>query len=267
MTRLPTHAPHDWLVPDWPAPAGVRAVCTTRLGGVSAGPYASLNLGDHVGDDARHVRANRDTFAHAIGARPVFLKQVHGARVQPLDGSSLAGCEADAVVTGQRLLACTIMVADCLPLLLADSDGRVVAAAHAGWRGLASGVFESVFKEFQRQVSANQQDFAMKREATGVLAWLGPCIGPEAFEVGTEVRNAFLERNAMAGRHFRPHGDGRYLADLAGLARQTLQTLGVHHTFGNDSSAAWCTVSNPSRFFSHRRDRVSGRFAAAIWRV
>lgn len=263
----PPHAPHDWLVPDWPAPAGVRAVCTTRTGGVSAGVWNSLNLGDHVGDRPEHVRANRERFTQAVGARPAFLKQVHGARVQVLDGSTLAGLEADACVTSQRRVACTIMVADCLPLLLTTADGSVVAAAHAGWRGLANGVFEAVFKEFQRQVRAVEQDFAMKNEASGVLAWLGPCIGPEAFEVGPEVREAFLERNVLADRCFKPHGDGRYLADLAGLARQTLQTLGVHRSFGNDSSPAWCTVGNPSRFFSHRRDRVSGRFAAAIWRV
>jgi hypothetical protein len=257
-------APGDWLVPDWPAPANVHALCSTRAGGVSAPPYDSLNLGGHVGDDPHAVAANRQTFAAALGARPVFLEQVHGLRTVALTPTTPDGTQADGCVTTDARLACTIMVADCLPVLLCDADGTAVAAAHAGWRGLAGeggrGILESSWESFWPLARMDAARAAMK-----TIAWLGPCIGPDAFEVGDEVKAAFQAHDAQAAAMFRPHGQGKWLADLQGLARQRLRALGITQIHGNDGSAAWCTVGNPSRFFSHRRDRASGRFAASIW--
>jgi len=242
------------MTPEWPLPAGVQSSCSERAGGVSAAPYDTLNLGDHVGDDPLAVAENRRRYAQQLAARPVFLKQVHGRGVVRLDAHSADGSEADACWTTERGIACTMMVADCLPVLLADRAGRVVGAAHCGWRGLAGGVLEALHAQM---ATAGAGD---------LLAWLGPCIGPDAFEVGPEVRTAFEQHDSGAAALFRPHGEAKLLADLPGLARRRLAALGVTAFHGNDGSRAWCTVSNPSRFFSHRRDRVSGRFAASIWR-
>jgi len=251
------HLDPDWIVPDWPAPPGVRAVCTTRAGGVSAGPYASLNLGDHVGDVPASVAANRQRLAQAIGARPVFLRQVHGTGVAVLDAGMADDTEADAACTGDAGLACTVMVADCLPVLFTDAQGRRVAAAHAGWRGLAAGVLARAAQSFEGDDGRHPE----------LMAWLGPCIGPDAFEVGDEVKAQFEAADADASRCFKPAGaPGKWLADLPALARQRLRALGVRQIHGNDGSAAWCTVSNPSRFFSYRRERVGGRLAALVWR-
>lgn len=254
----------DWIVPDWPAPASVRAVCTTRHGGVSVPPYDSLNLGDHVGDDGADVVRNRYVLAQAVQARPVFLQQVHGSAVAQLGLDTPDGTQADGCVATQAGVGCTIMVADCLPVLFTDSAGSAVAAAHAGWRGLAGkdgpGVIENVAHSLWKAMHATRAAAAGK-----TIAWLGPCIGPQAFEVGDEVRNAFVSQQPEAAAMFKPHGHGKWLADLQGLARLRLQALGVTRIHGNDGSAGWCTVSNPSRFFSHRRDRVSGRFAACVW--
>lgn len=263
----------DWMVPDWPAPARVRALCTTRVGGVSSPPYDSLNLGDHVQDDPRAVAANREILRQATGVRPVFLRQVHGTGVVSLDRATPDATMADACLTSEPGVACTIMVADCLPVLFADAQGTVVAAAHAGWRGLAGahgqGVLESLFQQFAARVGQLQGREAPDAIAAGTLAWLGPCIGPQAFEVGPEVRAAFCASDARAARHFAPRAGGKYLADLAGLARQRLRALGMSRIHGNDGSTPWCTVSQPSRFFSYRRDQVplggSGRFAACVW--
>ncbi|MCD2511928.1 peptidoglycan editing factor PgeF [Comamonas endophytica] len=270
----------DWLVPDWPAPAGVQALCTTRAGGVSAVPWDSLNLGDHVGDAARAVHENRARLrARMAGAQPVFMRQVHGSDVLVLDGVTTQGLAADACVTLAPGVACTVMVADCLPVLFAHASGAAVAAAHAGWRGLAGtvraggraeGVLESTFVHFASQLE--RAGVARRADIAGqTLAWLGPCIGPTAFEVGEEVRTALCQGNPDAQRHFQPQpAAGKYLADLAGLARQRLQALGINAIHGNDGTAPWCTVGNPSAFFSHRRDAArlgsSGRFAACIWR-
>jgi len=272
-----TSGPHpDWLRPRWPAPAHVQALCTTRAGGSSRPPYDTLNLGDHVGDDPRAVQANRAALGAALGgARPVFLRQVHGTAVAALHAALPDGTVADACVAATPGLACTIMVADCLPILLTDRQGRAVAAAHAGWRGLAGqggvGVIEAVFKDFSALALAGQAPEAMDSiaHAADTLAWLGPCIGPRAFEVGAEVRAAFCAHDAAAARHFTDQGGGKYLADLAGLARQRLAALGITSVHGNDGGPDWCTVSRPSRFFSHRRDSAalggSGRMAACIW--
>lgn len=248
--------PADWLAPGWPAGAGVHGACSARTGGASAGPHASLNLGDHVHDEPACVAANRGRFAQALQARPVFLSQVHGTGVVRLDAATPDGMQADACWTTEPGLACTIMVADCLPVLLADARGQVVGAAHCGWRGLAAGVVEALWSAMRPQLAGAPRE---------VLAWLGPCIGPEAFEVGAEVREAFTAHDAGAAASFRALGGGKFLADLPALARRRLQALGIAHVGGNDGSTAWCTVANPSRFFSHRRDRLSGRFAAACW--
>lgn len=243
----------DLLVPDWPAPPRVRALHSLRTGGVSCAPYASLNLGDHVGDDADAVQRNRALLAERLGAPPVFMQQVHGTVVEALP-SAQAVPVADACLSLVPGQACTIMVADCLPVLFCDTEGRAVAAAHAGWRGLATGVLENTMAALHQAVPQAHW-----------LAWLGPCIGPTAFEVGEEVRAAFVAQAAAAASCFRPHAPGKWLADLPALARQRLVALGLHGIHGNDSSAPWCTVGNPSRFFSHRRDRISGRLAACIW--
>jgi YfiH family protein len=246
----------SWLIPDWPVPSGVHAVCSTRAGGVSRGNYQGLNLGDHVGDEPEHVRANRAVLRQGVGARPVFLQQVHGTHVAALDGSSTDGIVADASTTTEGGVACTIMVADCLPVLFTDAAGRRIAAAHAGWRGLAGGVLERTIESFGSD--------AYRPE---LMAWLGPCIGPDAFEVGDEVRAAFEPATQNAATCFKPAtSPDKWLADLSGLARQRLRAAGVTQLYGNDSSEDWCTVHNPLRFFSHRRDRISGRFAACIWR-
>ena len=257
----------DWLIPDWPAPAHVHAVCTTRAGGSSGAPYDSLNLGDHVGDAACDVAANRRTLARALGVRPVFLSQVHGREVARLDATTPDGTRADGCIASVPGVACTVMVADCLPVLLADADGQAVAAAHAGWRGLAGeggqGVLETTCSAL-REALAEQG-----RRQPALMAWLGPCIGPAVFEVGDEVRAAFTAHDAQAAKLFRAHAQGKWLADLAGLARQRLHALGITQVHGNDGSPAWCTVGNASRFFSHRRDSAarggSGRLAACIW--
>lgn len=265
----------DWLIPDWPAPAGVRAVFTTRAGGMSPVPYDSLNLGDHVGDLPAHVAANRDVLRQAAGSHPVFLQQVHGSEVLVLHANATDGQKADACVTDRAGIACTIMVADCLPVLLASEDGLVVAAAHAGWRGLAGspaglqGVLESVYESFRALAQQRRAQAAIK-----TIAWLGPCIGPSAFEVGAEVKAAFETVQPEAGRLFVPVSTGKYLADLPALARLRLKAMGITQVYGNDGSDAWCTVRNPSRFFSHRRDAgptgngfgTTGRMAACIWR-
>lgn len=254
----------DWLVPDWPAPARVRAVCTTRNGGVSLAPYDSLNLGSHVGDDVHAVAANRQRLQTVLGARPVFLNQVHGTQMLELDHTTSDGVPADGVWTGKSGLACTIMVADCLPVLLCDVQGNHVAAGHAGWRGLAGtdgiGVLEQMLKKFRPLALVD-----VAHHAHELIAWLGPCIGPAAFEVGDEVVDAFTQSNPSAQVCFTLQAQGKWLADLPALARQRLAALGVSQVYGNDGSAPWCTVGNPLRFFSHRRDRVSGRIAACIW--
>ena len=230
---------------------------------MSTAQFDSLNLGDHVGDAAPSVAQNRAILQSTIAAKPIFLKQVHGTHVVYLNPEAAHGSEADACITAQSGVACTIMVADCLPVLLTNRAGSFVAAAHAGWRGLAGhggvGVLEMTFESIQRT----------KTTASDILAWLGPCIGPTQFEVGAEVRDAFASSNPAALAHFTPGAGGKWLADLRGLACQRLNALGITQIWGNDGSTAWCTVSDPLRFFSHRRDNVilggSGRMAACIW--
>lgn len=235
------------LVPDWPVPSNVRAAVSTRQGGVSGGPYASLNLGTHVGDDAAAVTENRRRFAEAAGlaVAPGWLTQVHGCDV--VSATAQAGASADACWTAQAGMPCAVLTADCLSVLFADRDGTCVAAAHAGWRGLAAGVLEATIA-------------ALPVPPQRLLAWLGPAIGPDAFQVGAEVRAAFIAAAAEDATAFRPDGS-RWRADLFALARARLARCGVGHISGGGI----CTVSQQQQFFSHRRDGVSGRFASLIW--
>ncbi len=255
------------LRPDWPAPPGVAAAMSLRAGGASAAPWASLNLGAAVGDDAAAVAENRARFVAAIGAQPRWLRQVHGTVPLRLD----AGCAqtltaADAAWTCERGVACAVLVADCLPVLFALRDGRAVAAAHAGWRGLAAGVVEATLQALCAGAGAAPDD---------VVVWLGPCIGPRQFEVGADVLQACAAAETAAGRdagalarHFvsrpRPDGAPRWLADLQALARHRLCAAGV--PLPAIAACDACTVEDASRFFSFRRDGVTGRHAAAIWR-
>ena len=281
-------SPHNCLLPDWPPVAGVQAIFTTRQGGCSAAPFDSLNLGAHVGDAPQAVASNRQAFAACLShlaQRPVvpqFLQQVHGWQVCTLPVGSNAVPTADACVTAQAGWACTIMVADCLPLVLAHRNAGVVGAAHAGWRGLAGGadgvgVVEALWQAYCQQVRTQQHAAGVATSSTAAIAaatqvWLGPCIGPQAFEVGSEVRQAFTAHHHSATACFTAREQvGKWWADLPALARLRWQALGVDALYGNDSSAAWCTASNPLRFFSHRRDAAAlgstGRMAVAIWRV
>ena len=243
----------DMIIPDWPLPSGVRALITTRQGGVSRGAYASLNLGSHVGDDAEAVSENRRRVAALLPAEPVWLNQLHGTRVFTIgqDANEPMPPAADAATT--RLIArpCAVLVADCLPILFCDEDGSCVAAAHAGWRGLAAGVIERTVE-------------AMQVAPQAVMAYLGPAIGATAFEVGQDVVDTFAALGPQSQRAFRPIPDrsGKYLADIEELARQRLLAAGVGQVYGG----GLCTVSDPDRFFSYRRDGRTGRMAAIIWR-
>lgn len=266
----------DWLIPQWPAPARVNAVCTTRAGGCSSGVFASMNLGDHVGDDAASVAANRAALAKALNAQPVFMQQVHSSTVVSLPRSA-GSLQADGAMTMQSGLACTVLVADCLPILLAHRSLPLVAAVHAGWRGLAgvpdaqgrySGVVEAALAAMAQAAGCSSAELSGE-----LLAWLGPCIGPQAFEVGAEVRAAFMQADASAARYFVAGAPGKYLADLPALAQARLGAIGPIDCYGNDGTAAWCTVNN-SAFFSHRRSsarrgafpgETGGRMAACIW--
>jgi hypothetical protein len=214
------------------------------------------------------VAANRAILRQAIDARPVFLSQVHGTHVEWISGDTAHGTQADGCITDQTRVACTIMVADCLPVLLTNEQGSLVAGAHAGWRGLAGeggqGVLEAVIGCFCAPAQVNKA-----QDATKIIAWLGPCIGPESFEVGDDVRDVFVAHDRAALTMFTPKtgnsSGGKWLADLQGLARLRLTALGVTQIYGNDGTPSWCTVSNLLRFFSYRRDGVSGRMAACIW--
>jgi len=238
------------LDPEWPAPPRVKAVCTTRRGGVSLGPYAELNLGDHVGDDPSAVARNRSLLCESLGLpeEPRWLSQVHGRAVASAV-EVRRGCEADAAVATEAGYVCAVLTADCLPLLFCDRAGTRVAAVHAGWRGLVEGVVEAAVAD-------------LGLPGSELLCWLGPAIGPDAFEVGSEVRERFLKSGGQAAASaFRGRGDGKWLADIYELARQRLATLGVEAVSGG----GLCTYSDPRSFFSYRRDGVTGRMASLIW--
>lgn len=245
----PIDADSGGFAADWPAPPGVCSRLTTRRGGVSQGAYASFNLGDHVGDDPLAVAQNRARLARCLPAAPTWLHQVHGTQVVELpcpDGQGTP--QADAALTRRPGVVCAVLTADCLPVLFCDRDGSVVAAAHAGWRGLQAGVLEATVA-------------AMACPASRLMAFLGPAIGSGFFEVGDEVRAAFVATDASAQAAFHPLGGGQWLADLYHLARRRLQALGLDAVFGGGA----CTFGEPERFFSYRRDRTTGRMASLIW--
>ncbi|MGO9716065.1 MAG: peptidoglycan editing factor PgeF [Steroidobacteraceae bacterium] len=239
----------QWLTPQWPAPPAVCALSTQRGGGVSAAPYATLNLGDHVGDLSAAVAENRRRLRIAadLPAEPRWLAQVHGIRVADLDvGGSTAS--ADGAHTRRPGRICAILSADCLPLLFAAESGEAVAAAHAGWRGLAGGVIEATVR-------------ALALDPGTLLAWLGPAIGPRHFEIGAEVREELLRGDGGAEAAFTPNARGRFMADLQALARRRLARLGIERIYGGGE----CTFSHPDKYFSHRRDGRTGRQATLIW--
>ena len=236
-----------WFTADWPAPAAVRTCVTTRRGGVSQAPWDSCNLGTHVGDAPADVAANRAALVAETGCTPAWLEQTHSVLAVPADISTVIN--ADASWTRTPGIACTVMTADCLPVLFCDEAGTVVAAAHAGWRGLLGGVLENTVA-------------AMGVAPAKLMAWLGPAIGPTAFEVGAEVRQAFVEIDAAAASAFIPSvKTGHFLADIYHLARLRLEAGGVGQVHGG----GFCTVTDSERFFSYRRDGQTGRFASLIW--
>jgi hypothetical protein len=244
----------DLIVPDWPVPAGVRAAFTLRTGGVSQPPLDSFNLGSRVDDEPGAVAENRRRLRQRLDlpADPAWLTQVHGTRVADLEAEGSDGtlAPADSAVTRATGRVCAIQVADCMPVLFAAADGGVIGAAHAGWRGLAGGVLEAVVR-------------AMGTPPERLFAWLGPAIGQAHFEVGEEVRAAFLAADPKAAAEFTANPRGRWQCDLYGLAKRRLAAIGVEAVYGG----GWCTYADPRRFFSYRRDGRCGRMAALIWRV
>ncbi|ANE57384.1 peptidoglycan editing factor PgeF [Methylomonas sp. DH-1] len=240
----------NWIKPDWPLPSNVRAAVTLRSGGVSVGSYASLNPAGHVNDDPQHVQRNRQIIRDMLDlpAEPVWLQQVHGIDAVKAD-RVLDLPTADASYTDQSGVVCAVLTADCLPVLFCGDGGDKIAAAHAGWRGLQAGVIAATLRAIDcREVSV----------------WLGPAIGPQHFEVGAEVREAFLADDARHAAAFSAHGPGKWLADIYQLARRQLAGLGVERVFGGD----YCTVADPAGFYSYRRDgAATGRMASLIWRV
>lgn len=239
----------NWIIPNWSVPAQVRAVCTTRHGGVSVAPFDSLNLGDHVGDDPVAVARNRLIVGDVLQlpTEPLWLQQVHGVEVCAMD-VGVCYPQADASFALRNNQVCVVMTADCLPVLFCDKAGTRVAAAHAGWRGLEAGVLEQTVQK-------------LGCAAHDIIAWLGPAIGAQAFEVGAEVRAAFMQHDPAAAVAFQPSATGKWLADIYLLARQRLNAVGVQAIFGGE----YCTYSDAQRFFSYRRDGQTGRMASLIW--
>lgn len=237
------------LIPDWSLPASVQACSTLRAGGMSHPPWDSFNLALHVGDEEEKVRQNRRRLMQLakLPAEPVWLQQVHGSTVRKIPSPTLNNC-ADASWTETVGVVCVVLTADCLPVLFCRLDGKQVAAAHAGWRGLHAGILEQTIAQFSGPPRL-------------IKAWLGPAIGPTAFEVGKEVRDTFIQQNRQASRYFKPHG-ARYLADLAGLAACRLHTAGITDITHSNC----CTYREHSRFFSYRRESITGRMANLIWK-
>lgn len=245
----------DHIVPDWPVPPGVRALSTTRVGGVSRGPHLSLNLGMSCGDDEADVLANRERLCSLLPSEPLWMRQVHGTRVLGTLESAGDDHVGDGRISSTPGEVLVVLTADCLPVLLCDKNGREVAAVHAGWRGLAGGVIESTVA-------------AMHATAGSLIAWLGPCIGGAVYEVGSDVREAFASAPRFARSAVEPafvphvHGEPkRWLLSLETAARVVLEKLGVSSVHGG----GFCTFEDAERFFSHRRDGVTGRMASLIW--
>lgn len=239
----------NWIKPDWPLPPHVKAATTLRSGGVSIGGYASLNPASHVDDNPVHVETNRQRIGDMLDlpAEPVWLQQVHGVQVVKADQVHNLP-EADASFTDQSHVVCAVLTADCLPVLFCGDEGQVIAAAHAGWRGLQAGIVERTLA-------------AMR--CRNISVWLGPAIGPDNFEVGEDVRDAFVSTDRNAAQAFKPCGAGKWLADIYQLARLQLAGLGVEQVYGG----GFCTVADAQRFYSYRRDgAATGRMASLIWR-
>ncbi|MGJ0430978.1 peptidoglycan editing factor PgeF [Methylobacter sp.] len=237
-----------WLEPDWPAPSHIHAATTLRSGGVSKGTFASLNPATHVGDDAGTIRQNRQIIKTMLGlpAEPVWLEQIHSNKAVDA-GKTQSLVQADASYTDEAGIVCAVLTADCLPLLVCNAEGSRIAAIHAGWRGLLSGVIGNTV------TAMGNQD---------LLVWLGPAIGPACFEVGAEVREAFIEKSAGFATAFKECGNGKWLADIYQLARSDLAGLGIDRIYGGNL----CTVTDHERFYSYRRDKETGRMATLIWR-
>ncbi len=237
-----------WITPDWPAPKHIHAATTLRSGGISLAEFSSLNLADHVNDKLQHVLTNRLYISKMLKlpAEPVWLRQTHGTLAVCAD--QVKGCpEADASYSAKTNIVCSVLTADCLPVLLCAQQGSTVAAIHAGWRGLLNGIIENTV--------LNMPD-------KEILAWLGPAIGPQCFEVGAEVRDAFISKSREFSSAFTVLTEDKYLADIYHIARIRLNALGIHHIYGGD----FCTVSDQQRFFSYRRDGQTGRMASLIWK-
>ncbi|ETT06263.1 polyphenol oxidase [Providencia alcalifaciens] len=237
------------IFPEWPQPKNISTCSTTRIGGVSHPPFDSLNLGDHVEDLPEAVRENRHRLEELaqLPQQPVWLEQVHGTHVLHLTGNQIKNRQADAVYTNQVGQVCAIMTADCLPVLFCSRDGQEVAAAHAGWRGLCNGVLENTLAQF-------------KAQSSDIIAWMGPAIGPNKFEVGAEVKQAFVSQSADLAEAFVSQND-KFLANIYLLARKKLLKAGISAVYGGE----FCTVSDENRFFSYRREGKTGRMASLIW--
>ena len=238
-----------WITPDWPVPDHIHAATTLRTGGVSQAEFSSLNLADHVNDKLQHVLENRQCIKNmlALPADPVWLQQTHSVQVACAELVTL-NPEADASYTAKNNIVCTVLTADCLPILLCDQQGTMVAAIHGGWRGLLNGIIENTLS---------------KMPASGLMAWLGPAIGAQCFEVGDDVRSAFINKSTQFTNAFKNHVNGKYLADIYQIARIILCDAGVQQIYGGE----YCTVSDKERFFSYRRDGQTGRMATMIWKV
>ncbi len=241
----------DFIVPDWPAPANIHTLQTTRQGGISSASYNSFNLGSHVQDDPMHVAHNRQLLSQFVPSEPVWLNQTHGINVVDAANTDCVP-DADASFTTRRNTVCVTMTADCLPILLCDKAGAVVASVHAGWRSLCDGVIEATVQK-------------MPADSNQLMAWLGPAIGPEAFEVGSEVKAQFVAKHALAELAFKPLSSDKWLADIYKLATQRLNNIGISQIYGYGQQEAFCTYTDEQRFFSFRRDNLTGRMATLIW--
>jgi YfiH family protein len=240
----------NFIIPNWPLPTNVKALQTTRIGGVSHAPYASLNLGAHVNDDEIAVSKNRLLLAPYLPSEPVWVNQVHGVEV--IDAAQSTCLQnADASFTTKPNIVCVTMTADCLPVLLCDKAGTVVAAVHAGWRGLCDGAIEAAVNKLPVDIN-------------DILVWLGPAIGPSAFEVGDDVRQQFIQHESLAEQAFKPYGD-KWLCNMYLIAKQRLNKLGITQIYGGGINEDFCTYTDETRFFSFRRDNVTGRMASLIW--
>ena len=240
----------DLIIPNWPAPTNVKALQTTRVGGISHAPYNSLNLGSHVKDDPLHVAHNRQLLSQFLPSEPVWLNQVHGVNVVDAAQTDCVQ-EADASFSTRKNVVCITMTADCLPILLCDTAGTLVASIHAGWRGLFDNVIEATIAK-------------LPVKPANIMAWLGPAIGPNAFEVGAEVREQFIAQDGQAQAAFNPHGD-KFFCNIYQIAAQRLNNCGINQIYGGGISADFCTYTQKEQFFSYRRDGVTGRMATLIW--